>query len=71
MPEPSQSVEFIPIREVVRMTSLSKPVVYRMISRNEFPRQVTLSLRRVAWVRSDVERWQRQRMEGGATREAA
>jgi prophage regulatory protein len=66
MPEPNQPVEFINIKDVVRMTSLSKPVVYRMIRRNEFPRQVSLSARRVAWIRSEVERWQRSKCEQAA-----
>lgn len=61
MPEPTEPVEFITIKDVVKMTSLSKPVVYRMISRDEFPRQVSLSPRRVGWVRSEVEAWKRSR----------
>ncbi len=71
MPEPTAPVEFITIKDVVRLTSLSKPVVYRMIGRHEFPRQVALSPRRVAWVRSEVERWQHQKLESYAVREAA
>lgn len=54
-------VEFIPIREVIRMTSLSKPVVYRLIRGGSFPRQVPLSPRRVAWVRSEIEAWQQSK----------
>lgn len=69
MSEPNQPVEFINIKDVVKMTSLSKPVVYRMIRRNEFPRQVALSPRRVAWVRSEVEGWQRSKRD--EAREAA
>lgn len=61
MQEPNQPVEFIPIREVVRMTSLSKPVVYRLIRVGAFPRQVPLSPRRVAWIRGEVEAWQRSK----------
>ncbi len=61
MSEPIEPVEFITIKDVVRMTSLSKPVLYRMIQRNEFPRQVPLSPRRVAWMRSEVEAWAKSR----------
>lgn len=61
MSEPTEPVEFITIKDVVRMTSLSKPVVYRMIRRDEFPRQVPLSPRRVGWVRSEVEAWAKSR----------
>ncbi|HXS50114.1 MAG TPA: AlpA family transcriptional regulator [Sphingomicrobium sp.] len=61
MPEPNQPVEFINIKDVVQLTSLSKPVLYRMMRRGEFPRQVSLSPRRVAWVLSEVDEWQRVR----------
>lgn len=63
MPEPIQPVEFIPIREVVRMTSLSKPVVYRLIRDGDFPRQVPLSPRRVGWIRGEIEAWQKSKQE--------
>lgn len=61
MSSTNQPVEFIPIREVIRMTSLSKPVVYRLIRDGGFPKQIPLSPRRVAWVRADVEAWQREK----------
>ena len=60
MPEP---VEFIPIREVTRITSLSKKVVYRLMHDGRFPRQVPLSPRRVAWIRAEVADWQRSKLE--------
>ncbi len=69
MAESSQPVEFIPLREVIRMTSLSKPVLYRMMQTGAFPRQVPLSPRRVAWIRGEVEAWQRAKEV--AAREAA
>ena len=68
MPEP---VEFIPIREVTRMTSLSKKVVYRLMRDGQFPRQVPLSPRRVAWIRSEVEGWQRSKLNAVRMAEAA
>ena len=68
MPEP---VEFIPIREVTRMTSLSKKVVYRLMHDGQFPRQVPLSPRRVAWIRSEVEGWQHSKLAAVRMAEAA
>ncbi|WP_222926983.1 helix-turn-helix transcriptional regulator [Sphingomonas gilva] len=49
-------------------TSLSKPVLYRMMRAGDFPRQVPLSPRRVAWVRGEVEAWKRAKQDA---REAA
>ena len=68
MPEP---VEFIPIREVTRMTSLSKKVVYRLMHDGQFPRQVPLSPRRVAWIRGEVADWQRLKLNAVRVAEAA
>ncbi|RHW17663.1 AlpA family phage regulatory protein [Sphingomonas gilva] len=58
----------MPLREVMSETSLSKPVLYRMMRAGDFPRQVPLSPRRVAWVRGEVEAWKRAKQDA---REAA
>jgi prophage regulatory protein len=62
----AEPVEFIPISEVTRLTSLSKKVVYRLISEGQFPRQVPLSTRRVAWIRSQIEDWQKSKVQAMA-----
>jgi|KBSSwiStaDraftv2_1062776.scaffolds.fasta_scaffold493084_2 prophage regulatory protein len=51
------------IRDVMRMTSLSKKLLYRLMQSDEFPRQVALSPRRVAWVQSEVEAWLAAKLE--------
>lgn len=66
-----QDLEFIHIREVMRMTSLSKKNIYRMIGAGQFPRQVVLSARRVAWLKSDIAAWQVARLGGQTSTIAA
>jgi prophage regulatory protein len=61
-----EPVEYMPLREVMNETSLSKPVLYRMMRAGQFPRQVPLSPRRVAWVRGEVEAWKRAKQEARA-----
>jgi prophage regulatory protein len=45
------------IREVLRLTSLSKPTIYKLIRIGRFPGQVHLAPQRVVWVRSEVLAW--------------
>ena len=50
---------------VVRVTGLGRSTIYRLVARDEFPPPVRLSIRAVAWRRSDLERWTNAR--GSAT----
>ena len=54
----SQAQEtLIRLPEVVRLTGLSKPSIYRLVKAKQFPKQVKLSVRAVAWSSSDVATW--------------
>lgn len=43
--------------EVQRRVPYSRGAIYLMISRRDFPRQVSLDGRAVAWVESEVDDW--------------
>lgn len=65
---------FMKIDEVCQLTGLSRASIYNYVSDPEFafPKQVRLGPNRVAWVRSEVERWIRQRKDARSdVREAA
>lgn len=47
--------------DVVKLTTLSRPTIQRLIARDEFPKQKYLSPRRVFFSRSEVEEWLRGR----------
>lgn len=55
--------QMLPIKEVVKITSLSRPCIYDMMDEFSerydptFPRQVKISHKRVAWVASEVAEW--------------
>ena len=49
-------------REVERVTSLSKAELYRRVREGEFPRQVRLGGRRVAWIEREVREWMAARV---------
>ena len=43
--------------EVLAITGISKSVIYEMIRRGEFPRQVRIGQRLVGWHQSDIDAW--------------
>jgi len=45
------------LRDVVALTRLSKPTIYKFISAGRFPRQIHLAPQRVVWLRSEVLAW--------------
>ncbi|WP_272905138.1 helix-turn-helix transcriptional regulator [Pseudomonas petrae] len=59
----NQPIEFIRLPEVRRLTSLGTTKIYEMASKGQFPKQVKLGGRSVAWVRSEVLAWSRAKVE--------
>lgn len=55
-------VEFIKIAEVRKMTGLSTSTIYERMLVKQFPRQVKLGPRAVAWVKSEVQAWVKERI---------
>ena len=49
--------------EVESLTGLSRARIYEEMTADRFPRPVKTGLRSVAWVESEIEHWQRQRIE--------
>lgn len=45
------------MRELVSMLGISRSLIYRLISLNQFPAQVKLSERTVGWRLSTIEKW--------------
>lgn len=43
--------------EVARLTRLSKPSLYRMMSKGTFPRPLRIGENRIAWQKSVVLEW--------------
>ncbi|TCQ87839.1 AlpA family transcriptional regulator [Pseudomonas sp. JUb52] len=53
---------FIRRHQVEALTSLSRTQIYRLIARNEFPRQVKLAPGHAVWVEQEVAAWVDQRI---------
>ena len=49
--------KFLRLREVIALTTLSKSTIYERISVGSFPKQISLSPRRVVWLDSHIQSW--------------
>lgn len=55
MNEPDRTL--LTLREVIEITSLSKPTIYKLINDGTFPKQLPIGLNRVAWLRREIHGW--------------
>lgn len=51
---------FLPLREVMRATSLGKTAIYARIAAGTFPKPIPLSRTKVAWSARALAKWQRE-----------
>ena len=52
-----QPAMFVRMANVVRMTGLGWPTIYRLMAEDKFPSPVRLAERAVAWRRIELEQW--------------
>lgn len=53
---------FIRLPEVLYTTGLSRSTVYEMMTRRQFPAQISLGGKAVAWLESEIENWMVERI---------
>ena len=53
----TEDIEFIKLPEVRRITSMGTTFIYEKAKQGEFPRQVKLGTKSVAWIRAEVQEW--------------
>ncbi len=51
------SQKLISLERVKYLTTLSRSRIYSLIKENEFPLQIQIGTRRVAWIESEVQDW--------------
>ena len=61
----------ISLNEACRITSLSRTYVNSLREQGKFPQAVPMGFRRIAFVRSEVEQWIRDRIEARARKGAS
>jgi prophage regulatory protein len=53
------------LRSVMDWTGLSRSTIYAMIKNGTFPKNVSLGVRSVGWVSTEIESWIASRKTGG------
>lgn len=61
-PSADAALRFLPVKEVVRRTSLSRATVYRLVQAGAFPPPVVLTGARSAWVEAEIANWMQARL---------
>jgi prophage regulatory protein len=56
-------MRLIKLKEVMDCTGLGRSTIYNYIADKTFPKPVSLGLRAVAWVESEVQYWILERIE--------
>ena len=55
------------LRELVKLLSISRANVYRLMKMRKFPQSIKLAERTVAWRLSEIETWVQERSAGHKT----
>lgn len=53
---------FLRLPEVIHLCGISRSTIYDLISRNDFPQQVSLGGKNVAWVNTEINAWMAERI---------
>ena len=48
---------FLDLNEVKHRTGLGKSTIYNMITNGTFPKQRAITVRRVGWLESEIDKW--------------
>lgn len=55
-------INFLPAREVIRRSGLSRATLYRLMGKGAFPKPYPLSAGRVGWNSEEIEAWIMKRL---------
>jgi len=56
------NIKILRLKEVIKLTGLSRSTIYSEISKGNFPRQISLTgKRRVGWLESSIIEWIKSR----------
>jgi prophage regulatory protein len=55
--------------DVMARTGLSRSTIYELVSRGEFPSQISLGPRTVGWVENEISDWIESRIDKSRARE--
>ncbi|WP_132146406.1 AlpA family transcriptional regulator [Luteibacter rhizovicinus] len=61
MPDQTKQHRFLRIRHVLEKVGLSRAQIYKLMGLSEFPKQINLGGRSVAWLEQDIDLWMAER----------
>ena len=63
MTDNAQKDKFLRLSDVKERTGLSRSTIYLNISKSIFPRPISLGVRCVGWLESEIDAWIQSRIE--------
>ncbi|GAB2458631.1 AlpA family transcriptional regulator [Comamonas humi] len=51
------------LKEVLGKTSLGKTTLYALLKQSQFPKPISLGLRAVGWIESEVDAWIQEKID--------
>lgn len=63
MTDNAQKDKFLRLSDVKERTGLSRSTIYLNISKNIFPRPISLGARCVGWLESEIDAWMQVRIK--------
>lgn len=62
---------FLRLAQVIEVTGLTEPTIYRLMANSEFPKSIKIGPRATAWLESELAEWQQARIAASRDAEAA
>lgn len=57
----------IRLPQVISTTGLARSTIYKKVANNEFPKPISIGVKSVGWLESDVQKWIEQRIHSSQT----
>lgn len=54
---PKEKLRLLRLAEVMSLTGLSRSSIYLKMKHNEFPNQIQIGARSVAWLENEIQEW--------------
>ena len=58
----NNQMQFLRLPQVMQQVGLSKPQLYKLIAKNQFPSQIKICSRISVWLESDVVEWMQEQV---------
>lgn len=60
---PEFTMRVLKLKDVLSITGLGKTSLYKLIKLSQFPKPISLGLRAVGWLESEIEAWIQEKID--------